>query len=187
MLSTTMYLISVSKFSRSITCFSCRYTPFSMSFTSSWTCRAAVCFLNSTLWTTTATFTLFSLGQGTGVSWVGSRVRCVGGWEIRPGEEHFRSSCTKPSARSGRGHAVHRQLPPGTDTSRGEPRLRPSADIKRGPSRHLWEPRSDGSTDSSRRDILVHQQTPESLTVKWQSEQMKLDLKGRRSFYIIST
>lgn len=156
MLSITTYLISVSKSSRFIKNPSWTQTPFSVSFTSSWTRRCGVRFLKSTLWTITVILTPFSLEQTTGVSWAGSRLRCEGSSERRLGEKHFRSICRKPSAKSARGQAVHRQLPPETDTSRGEPRCTPSADIMPGPSLHLWEPRSDGSTESSLRGSILH-------------------------------
>lgn len=138
-----------------MTCSLCTKAPFSMSFTSSWTKRGELFLLNSTLWTTTLIFIPFSLGHGTCVTCSGSKVRREGGCLRRYGEQHFMSTCRKPSARSGLGHAMHRQLPWGRDTSTGEPTLKPSAVIKPGPSLHLCEPRSDESTDKSFRDVII--------------------------------
>lgn len=176
MLSITTYLISESKPSISTMYLLWTNKPFSMSLTSSWTRRDGVFFRNSAVWTTTVILTTLILGQGNGVRCSGSTVRgSRGGWEIRLGETHTRSVCRNPSARSDRGQAVHKQLPPGRDRSTGEPRLRPRAVIIPGPILHLWEPRSDGSDASSFKYILVCKQSPESLEVMYNQPVSQVD------------
>lgn len=59
------------------------------------------------------------------------------------------STCTNPSAKSCRGHAVHRQQPVGREIRSGAPSRAPSKERVAGPTLHLWVPSSPGSSGSS--------------------------------------